>query len=61
MKPVATDKIIRYRGTDLNTKGWQQEAALRMLMNNLDQEVAEFQGMQFLQDGLINGNPHLLQ
>ena len=29
------------RGTQLNTKGWQQEAALRMLMNNLDPEVAE--------------------
>jgi urocanate hydratase len=29
------------RGTRLNTKGWQQEAALRMLMNNLDPEVAE--------------------
>src|ERR1700729_2848060 len=29
------------RGTKLNTKGWQQEAALRMLMNNLDPEVAE--------------------
>lgn len=29
------------RGTKLNTKGWIQEAALRMLMNNLDQEVAE--------------------
>jgi|YelNatPaOPRAMG01_1025707.scaffolds.fasta_scaffold00070_13 urocanate hydratase (EC 4.2.1.49) len=29
------------RGTVLNTKGWQQEAALRMLMNNLDPEVAE--------------------
>ena len=29
------------RGTDLNTKGWVQEAALRMLMNNLDPEVAE--------------------
>ena len=25
----------------LNTRGWQQEAALRMLMNNLDPEVAE--------------------
>lgn len=34
-------KIQRYRGTKLNTKGWQQEAALRMLMNNLDEEVAE--------------------
>ena len=29
------------RGTRLTTKGWQQEAALRMLMNNLDPEVAE--------------------
>ncbi|MGA3225059.1 MAG: urocanate hydratase [Acidobacteriaceae bacterium] len=29
------------RGTKLSTKGWQQEAALRMLMNNLDPEVAE--------------------
>ena len=34
-------KIYRYRGTELNTKGWQQEAALRMLMNNLDSDVAE--------------------
>ncbi|MDO8950380.1 MAG: urocanate hydratase [Actinomycetota bacterium] len=29
------------RGTALNTQGWQQEAALRMLMNNLDPDVAE--------------------
>jgi urocanate hydratase len=29
------------RGTQLNCKGWLQEAALRMLMNNLDPEVAE--------------------
>src|SRR5574340_847850 len=29
------------RGTTLTCKGWQQEAALRMLMNNLDEEVAE--------------------
>src|ERR1700742_3186775 len=29
------------RGTTLSCKGWQQEAALRMLMNNLDPEVAE--------------------
>ncbi|GAB3894760.1 hypothetical protein GCM10027612_46530 [Microbispora bryophytorum subsp. camponoti] len=29
------------RGGTLNTRGWQQEAALRMLMNNLDPEVAE--------------------
>ncbi|MFH0902175.1 MAG: urocanate hydratase [Pseudomonadota bacterium] len=29
------------RGTKLSCRGWQQEAALRMLMNNLDPEVAE--------------------
>ncbi|MCM2305341.1 MAG: urocanate hydratase, partial [Elusimicrobia bacterium] len=29
------------RGSKLTCKGWQQEAALRMLMNNLDPEVAE--------------------
>jgi len=29
------------RGTSLSCKGWPQEAALRMLMNNLDPEVAE--------------------
>ena len=35
-------EIIRApRGTALSCKGWVQEAALRMLMNNLDPEVAE--------------------
>jgi urocanate hydratase len=29
------------RGAQLNCRGWQQEAALRCLMNNLDPEVAE--------------------
>ncbi len=29
------------RGLELTCKGWAQEAALRMLMNNLDEEVAE--------------------
>jgi len=29
------------RGTEISCKGWPQEAALRMLMNNLDPEVAE--------------------
>ena len=28
-------------GTSLSCKGWHQEAALRMLMNNLDPAVAE--------------------
>lgn len=41
MKTVSEQKVIQYRGTTLNTKGWQQEAALRMLMNNLDPDVAE--------------------
>lgn len=36
------NKIIRSpRGKELSCKGWQQEAAMRMLMNNLDPEVAE--------------------
>jgi urocanate hydratase len=35
-------RVIRApRGTELSCLGWQQEAALRMLMNNLDPEVAE--------------------
>ncbi len=35
-------EIIRAaRGSQLTCKGWQQEAALRMLMNNLDPDVAE--------------------
>jgi len=29
------------RGTSISCKGWHQEAAMRMLMNNLDEEVAE--------------------
>ena len=29
------------RGTDISCRAWPQEAALRMLMNNLDPEVAE--------------------
>jgi urocanate hydratase len=37
-----TPRSIRSpRGTQLNCKGWVQEAALRMLCNNLDPEVAE--------------------
>ncbi|OCA91526.1 urocanate hydratase [Bacillus sp. FJAT-27225] len=36
-----TKLVKRYRGTELHTKGWVQEAALRMLMNNLDEDVAE--------------------
>ena len=39
---TASGRVIRApRGGELRCKGWQQEAALRMLMNNLDPEVAE--------------------
>src|SRR5918999_678707 len=39
-RPAA--RVIRApRGTEISCRGWQQEAALRMLMNNLDPEVAE--------------------
>jgi len=38
----ATTRTVRApRGTELSCRGWTQEAALRMLMNNLDPEVAE--------------------
>jgi urocanate hydratase len=40
-----TARVVRApRGNTLTCKGWQQEAALRMLMNNLDPEVAERPG-----------------
>ncbi len=40
--PNAGPRTVRApRGTDLTCRGWQQEAALRMLMNNLDPDVAE--------------------
>ena len=40
--PVSGPRAVRApRGPQLSCKGWQQEAALRMLMNNLDPEVAE--------------------
>ncbi|HET7828748.1 MAG TPA: urocanate hydratase, partial [Candidatus Limnocylindrales bacterium] len=40
--PASGPRPVRApRGTELSTRGWQQEAVLRMLMNNLDPEVAE--------------------
>src|SRR5882757_11481970 len=44
--PVETEiqapaSIRAPRGNQISCKGWQQEAAMRMLMNNLDEEVAE--------------------
>src|SRR5688572_8277192 len=38
---IAQSAIRAPRGTEISCKGWHQEAALRMLMNNLDPEVAE--------------------
>src|SRR3989440_6826072 len=34
-------RITAPRGREISCKGWHQEAALRMLMNNLDPNVAE--------------------
>ena len=40
--PVSGPRPVRApRGSIISCKGWQQEAALRMLMNNLDPDVAE--------------------
>ncbi len=39
--PSGPRPVTAPRGTELSCRGWQQEAALRMLMNNLDPEVAE--------------------
>jgi urocanate hydratase len=42
VRPKSGPRPVRApRGTELSCKGWQQEAAMRMLMNNLDPEVAE--------------------
>jgi urocanate hydratase len=42
MTTKSAARVVRSpRGTEISCLGWQQEAALRMLMNNLDPEVAE--------------------
>ncbi len=42
MDVIAGPRAVRApRGAQLSCKGWPQEAALRMLLNNLDPEVAE--------------------
>jgi len=49
---IATTREVRApRGTTLSCRGWQQEAALRMLMNNLDPEVAEKPGELIIYGG----------
>src|SRR5205823_4905699 len=41
-RPESGPRVVRApRGSDLTCRGWGQEAALRMLMNNLDPDVAE--------------------
>jgi urocanate hydratase len=40
-EPTTYQPVRAPRGTAISCKSWQQEAALRMLMNNLDPEVAE--------------------
>lgn len=47
------ERVVRApHGAVLNTKGWVQEAALRMLMNNLDPEVAEYPGKLVVYGGI---------
>src|SRR6201988_4373622 len=41
ISPKTYTPIRAPRGTTISCKSWQQEAAMRMLMNNLDEEVAE--------------------
>ena len=42
MATLTSSRTVRApRGSTLSCKGWIQEAALRMLMNNLDPDVAE--------------------
>src|ERR1700741_3083136 len=44
ISPKTYTPIKAPRGTQVSCKSWQQEAAMRMLMNNLDDEVAERPG-----------------
>jgi urocanate hydratase len=50
---IAEPRIVHApRGTEISCRGWQQEAALRMLMNNLDPEVAEHPDQLIVYGGL---------
>ena len=53
MSPVNTKKVSikAPHGNKLSCKGWLQEAAMRMLMNNLDNEVAENPAEQIIYGG----------
>src|SRR5579864_8478979 len=41
INPATYTPVRAPRGTAISCQGWQQEAAMRMLMNNLDEEVGE--------------------
>jgi urocanate hydratase len=41
MNETAYEPVRAPRGSEISCRGWHQEAAMRMLMNNLDEEVAE--------------------
>jgi urocanate hydratase len=49
--PAGPRPVRAPRGTTLTCKGWPQEAAMRMLMNNLDPEVAEHPGKLIVYGG----------
>ena len=48
---MPNERIRAPRGMTLSCKGWAQEAALRMLMNSVDPEVAERPGELLFQGG----------
>jgi len=49
---MSTNRVIRApRGNQLSCKGWHQEAAMRMIMNNLDPDVAENPGKLIVYGG----------
>jgi len=52
MKPALPRVVRAPRGTDLSAKSWLTEAPLRMLMNNLDPEVAERPGELVVYGGI---------
>jgi len=53
MSRIDNARVIRApRGTELNAKSWLTEAALRMLMNNLDPDVAEKPGELVVYGGI---------
>ena len=52
MTLVGARPVRAPRGATLSCRGWEQEAALRMLMNNLDPEVAEDPDHRPVGDGI---------